>query len=112
MRGTVSDGVLFTGEKYPKAARGKQAQIGFYKPYAPVSPWYPLSGTRLAAVVSNYPPNLIVVTMPVRLVRAVTAAPEQRYPPRLATLCNSSAISMPHEVFALCFSRCPNNLAA
>ena len=50
MRGTVSDGVLFTGEKYPKAARGKQAQIGFYKPYAPVSPWYPLSEMRLAAV--------------------------------------------------------------
>ena len=43
MRETVSDGVLFTGEKYPKAAMGQQAQIGFYKPYAPVSPWYPLS---------------------------------------------------------------------
>ena len=50
MRGTVSDGVLFTGEKYPKAARGQQAQIGFDKPYAPVSPWYPLSEMRLAAV--------------------------------------------------------------
>ena len=91
---------------------GQQARRALLGPNAPVSPWYPLSGTRLAAVVSNYPPNLIVVTMPVRLVRAVTAAPEQRYPPRLATLCNSSAISMPHEVFALCFSRCPNNLAA
>ena len=46
----VSDGGRVTGEKYPKAARGKQAQIGFYKPYAPVSPWYPLSEMRLAAV--------------------------------------------------------------
>ena len=53
MRGTVSDGVLFSGEKYPKAARGQQAQIGFDKPYAPVSPWYPLSGTRLAALQFN-----------------------------------------------------------
>ena len=42
--------VLFSGEKYPKAAMGQQAQIGFDKPYAPVSPWYPLSGTRSAAV--------------------------------------------------------------
>ena len=42
--------VLFSGEKYPKAARGQQAQIGFDKPYAPVSPWYPLSEMRLAAV--------------------------------------------------------------
>ena len=80
---------------------GQQAQIGFYKPYAPVSPWYPLSEMRLAAVGFNYPPDLKVVACRFGALRTVPLLPEQRYPPRLESFCNSLAISMPHKVSAL-----------
>ena len=61
-------------------------------PNAPVSPWYPLSEMRIAAAVSKKPPYLRAVTMPVRLVRIVTASPEQSYPPRLVSCCNSRGV--------------------
>ena len=38
MRGTASGGVLFSGEKYPKAAMGQQARRALLGPNAPVSP--------------------------------------------------------------------------
>ena len=55
-----------------------------------------------AAVQFNDPPNLKAVACRFGALRAVPASPEQRYPPRLVSRCNSSAISMPHKVFAPC----------
>ena len=103
----VSDGVLFSGEKYPKAARGATGADRLYKPYAPVSPWYPLSGMRPAAVGFNYPPSLKAVACRFGALCAVPVSPEQCYPPRLVSSCNSSVISMPHQVSAFYFSPCP-----
>ena len=64
MRRRVSDGVLFTGEKYPKAAGDTGAEGPFQGQTRPF-PRTPFR-VRPAAVVSNDPPNLIAVTMPVR----------------------------------------------
>ena len=55
-----------------------------------------------AAVQFNDPPNLKVAACRFGSLRIVPASPEQRYPTRLVRSCNSSAISMPHKVFAPC----------
>ena len=55
-RTMASGGVLFTGEKYPKAA-GDTGAGGFYKALCPRFPG-PLSRTRAAAVKFKKPPNL------------------------------------------------------
>ena len=47
-------------------ACGDDARRALLGPTAPVSPWYPLSRTRLAAVQFKKPPNLKAVTVPVR----------------------------------------------
>ena len=65
--------------------RGK-ALLG---PNAPVSPWYPLSRTRAAAAKFNYLPSLKLVACRFGALRAVPLLPEQRYPPRLVSPCNS-----------------------
>ena len=68
---------------------GQQAQIGFYKPYAPVSPWYPLSEMRLAAVQFKQPPYLKAVACRFGTLRAVPLLPVQSYPPKLVSSFNS-----------------------
>ena len=65
--------------------RGK-ALLG---PNAPVSPWYPLSRTRAAAAKFNYLPSLKLVACRFGALCAVPLLPEQRYPPRLVSPCNS-----------------------
>ena len=62
-----------------------------------------------AAVGFNYPPNLKAVACRFGPLHAVPLLPEQRYPPRLVSFCNSLAISMPPPASASCFALCPNN---
>ena len=91
--------VLFTGEKYPKAA-GDTGAGGFYKPYAPVSPdpFRSTSGGGAIQVAAVFESSCL----PVRLFSVVTPLPEQRYPPRLVSACDSPAISMPRQLSAVC----------
>ena len=90
----VSDGVLFSGEKYPKAA-GDTGAEGPFQGQTPPFPRTPFGdasgggGVQLATVFENS-------CLPVRLFRVVTPLPVQRYPPRLERRCHSLAISMPH----------------
>ena len=79
--------VLFSGEKYPKAA-GDTGAEGPVRAKCPRFPG-PLSETRPAAVVSKQPPYLIVVACRFGALRAVPPLPEQRYPPRPASSFNS-----------------------
>ena len=98
-------GRYFSPAKSTQKPPGTQGQAAFTSlmPPFPRTPF----GVRSAAAASNDPPNLKVVACRFGTLRTVTATPEQRYPPRLATLCNSSAISTPHGVSALCFSLRP-----
>ena len=83
----VSDGVRFTGEKYPKAAgdTGAEGPVRAKRPRFPG----PLSEMRLAAVGFKQPPYLKAVACRFGALRTVTASPEQRYPPRFDSSCNS-----------------------
>ena len=92
--------VLFSGEKYPKAAGGTGVER-LFQSQTPPFPRTPF-GVRPAAVVFNDPPNLKAAACRFGALRAVPASHEQRYPPRLVSSCNSSAFSMPHKVFAPC----------
>ena len=55
----VSDGVLFSGKRYPKAA----GDTGTERPFQGQTPPFPRTpfGVRPAAVGFNYPPNLKVI---------------------------------------------------
>ena len=90
---------------------GTQGRKGPFQGQTPPFPRTPF-GVRPEAVVFNDPPNLKAVACRFGALRAVPASHEQRYPPRLVRSCNSSAISMPHMLYAPCFSLCPNNPAA
>ena len=68
---------------------GQQARRALLGPNAPVSPWYPLSGIHPAAVFKKSP-NLKVVACRFGSPRTVSLLPEQRYPPKLDSLCNST----------------------
>ena len=75
---------------------GQQARKGPFRAKRARFPLVPPFRVRPAAVVSNYPPNLIVFTCRFGALHAVPLQPVQRYPPRLVSFCNSLAISMPH----------------
>ena len=69
---------------------GQQARKGPVRAKRARFPLVPPSGARFAAEKFKKPPNLKAVTMPVRLVRFVTASSEQRYPPKLDSFSNST----------------------
>ena len=87
VRGTVSDGVLFTGEKYPKAA----GDTGVERPFQGQTPPFPRTpfGDASGGGGVQLPAELDSSCLPVRLSGFVPASPEQRYPPRLESRCNS-----------------------
>ena len=106
----ASGGVLFSGEKYPKAA-GDTGAEGPFQGQTPPFPRTPFRDASGGGAI-QLPSELESSYLPVRLVGVVTAAPELRYPPRLESFCNSLAISMPHGVSAPSSNLRPNGFAA
>ena len=82
----------FLRRKVPKSRHGATGAEGPSRAKRARFPLVPPFGVRPAAAKFNDPPNLRAVTMPVRLVRIVTAWPEQSYPPRLVSCCNSRGV--------------------
>ena len=103
---TSPTGVLFTGEKYPKAA-GDTGAEGPFQGQTPPFPRTPFKDAACGGAI-QLPTKPESCCLPVRLFGVVTAQPVQRYPPRLVSACHSLAISMPHKVSALYFSVCPS----
>ena len=84
---TSPTGVLFTGEKYPKAA-GDTGTEGPFQGQTPPFPRTPFGDASGGGGV-QLPAELDSSCLPVRLSGFVPASPEQRYPPRLETSCGS-----------------------
>ena len=101
----VSDGVLFTGEKYPKAAgdTGAEGPVRAKRPRFPG----PLSEMRLAAVGFKQPPYLKAVACRFGLPVSFLRPPSSVTYPDLKAPAIQGAISMPHGVFASLFSLRP-----
>ena len=97
----VSDGVLFSGEKYPKAAGDTGAEGPFQGQTRPF-PRTPFRDASCGGAIHR-PPNLKVVACRFGALRAVPLLPEQRYLPKLERLCNSitflNAARSPSAVF-------------
>ena len=94
--------VLFSGEKYPKAA----GDTGAEGPFQGQTPPFPRTPFRDASGGGGVqlPAELDSSCLPVRLSGFVPASPEQRYPPRLVSCCNS--ITLLNAASSLCLVLC------
>ena len=106
----VSDGVLFTGEKYPKAARGQQARKGPVRAKRARFPLVPPFGDASCGGAIHRPPYLIVVACRFGALRSVPLLPEQRYPPRLVSSFNSITFLNAAQSLCAVFQSLPEQL--
>ena len=83
----ASGGVLFSGEKYPKAA-GDTGAEGPFQGQTPPFPRTPFRDASGGGAI-QLPSELESSCLPVRLVRAVPLLPVQRSPPKLVSSFNS-----------------------